>query len=232
MVIFIKNQIYILDNYSHIYLEDADDDREIKEVKAEAVVKEQPKAEPKPKEVKEVAPAKEQEVMVKEDNEKGFYGNDLKTLESKLSEYSADENKGVFYDNGGSSGFWRHIVNINSIPLFTEGSVKNEPSYVVDFIYTDPKEAKSDAKKYNGKEEEVYYGEENQRFIRFKNEKDALKFILDKSKSKEVETQKPILSETTASENKTEKVTPVNQGGKTIIDENGDLTQELGNATN
>lgn len=29
MVIFIKNQIYILDNYSHIYLEDADDDREI-----------------------------------------------------------------------------------------------------------------------------------------------------------------------------------------------------------
>lgn len=134
-----------------------------------------------------------EEPILKSRKEKGIFGNTIEELKKEIDSDNDDNPIGYMHNLGGMGSMsWRYIVKVNNHLVYFESYGKDgEETYVVDWIFEDPKLAEKTAKEYNGEAEEVYYGEENQRWIRFDNLDNALKYVLSLDNKKTEKEQQP-----------------------------------------
>ena len=155
-----------------------------------------------------------EEGSVKEERKhKGIYGKSVEELKKQIDSDTDENPIGDMHNLGGMSSWaWRYVVKINNHFVYFENWGRDtEETYVVEWIFEDPNIAKKVAKEYNGKAEEVYYGEENQRWIRFDKIENALKYVLSLDDKNADNTEK-----TSNNTSKTIPETPVSEDKKVV----------------
>lgn len=147
----------------------------------------------------------------------GFFSdNTLEGLIKKSEQADNDEN-GHFINDVGNHGY-RFITYPNNIGLYQENyGIRTPTTYMVDYAIMDETEAKNLEKKYNAKYEKEPYGDNFN--LRFKDKKEALKFIFDLTKKGEQD----VIQEPT-----TEKKVPrTGEGGENIPQDSEGMGQKV-----